>query len=109
MKHRKNIGDEYRDRSNSHTGDRQTLSAHTLHTLLITLSLTLTLTGCTTHTPTPPTIITETVTVEVPVKCKVNVPEKPHYNPRDIISIGKVMEYYNTIETLLRGCVEETK
>lgn len=106
MIHIKNISDEYRDESNSHTGDRRTLSAHTL---LITLSLTLTLTGCTTHTPTPPTIITETVTVEVPVKCKVNVPEKPHYNPRDITSIGKVMEYYNTIETLLRWCVEDNK
>ena len=40
------------------------------------------------------------------VKCQVTIPEKPVYDEKDITSFDKLMDYYDNIETMLKGCVQ---
>lgn len=62
-------------------------------------------TGCNTKQE----LITKTVyqDVYIPVKCLDTMPVKPVYDSKNLESAKDLMRYYEEVEILLKGCVDE--
>ncbi|MBR8461460.1 hypothetical protein KDD93_06780 [Campylobacter sp. faydin G-24] len=50
---------------------------------------------------------TEWQKVYIPIKCEVDIPTKPKYTPSDLQSAKELAKYYEEVENLLKGCVNE--
>ena len=56
-----------------------------------------------------PNIITKTEfqKVIVPVRCEVELPQKPNFDPENLVSAQELAAYYAQIEVLLIACTKE--
>lgn len=71
----------------------------------IILSLIVIFAGCSSK---PQVIVkTQYQEVVVPVKCLTQMPLKPTYRVDDLNSATELAKYYNEVEILLQGCVNE--
>lgn len=64
------------------------------------------LSGCATPQPTP-IIKTEYKEVLIPIKCKVQIPQKPKFDPTKPQTATLLAKYYENIEALFLECVSE--
>lgn len=73
--------------------------------ILYFIILSLIFAGCSSK----PEIIVKTQYQEVvvPVKCLTQMPHKPTYRVDDLNSATELAKYYNEVEILLQGCVNE--